>query len=39
MKLLYGTTNNGKLQAMKNALKEFDIELIGLNDLEGDDVH
>lgn len=36
MKLLYGTTNNGKLQAMKNALKDFDIELIGLNDLEGD---
>lgn len=34
MKLLYGTTNNGKLQAMKNALKDFDIELIGLNDLE-----
>ena len=39
MKLLYGTTNNGKLQAMKNALKEFDIELMCLNDLEGDDVH
>ena len=36
MKLLYGTTNNGKLQAMKNALKDFDIELIGLNDLEGE---
>lgn len=35
MKLLYGTTNNGKLQAMRNALKSFDIELIGLNDLEG----
>ncbi len=35
MKLLYGTTNNGKLQAMKNALKDFDIELIGLKDLEG----
>ena len=35
MRLLYGTTNNGKLQAMKNALKEFEIELIGLNDLEG----
>ena len=35
MKILYGTTNNGKLQAMKNALKDFDIELIGLNDLEG----
>ena len=36
MKLLYGTTNNGKLQAMKNALNAFDIELIGLNDLEGE---
>ena len=36
MKILYGTTNNGKLQAMKNALKDFDIELIGLNDLEGE---
>ncbi len=36
MKILYGTTNNGKLQAMKNALKNFDIELIGLNDMEGD---
>ena len=34
MKLLYGTTNNGKLQAMKNALKDSDIDLIGLNDLE-----
>jgi len=36
MKLLYGTTSNGELQAMKNALKDFDIELIGLNDLEGE---
>lgn len=36
MKILYGTTNNGKLQAMKNALKDFEIELIGLNDMEGD---
>lgn len=36
MKLLYGTTNNGKLQAMKNALKDFDIELIGLNVMEGE---
>lgn len=36
MKLLYGTTNNGKLQAMKNALKDFDIELIGLKDMEGE---
>ena len=39
MKILYGTTNNGKLQAMKSALKDFDIELIGLNDLEGELPH
>lgn len=36
MKILYGTTNNGKLQAMKSALKSFDIELIGLNDMTGE---
>lgn len=36
MKILYGTTNNGKLQAMKNALKDFDFELIGLKDIEGE---
>ena len=36
MKLLYGTTNNGKLHAMKNALKDFDVELIGLKDIEGE---
>ena len=34
MKILYGTTNKGKLQAMETAVKELDIELIGLNDLE-----
>ena len=34
MKILYGTTNNGKLQAMKNALKSFDIELISLRDID-----
>lgn len=33
MKILYGTTNNGKLQAMKTALEPFDIELIGLRDI------
>jgi len=33
MKILYGTTNKGKLQAMKNALKSFDIELISLHDI------
>ena len=34
MKILYGTTNNGKLQAMKNAVKDLDIELISLNDVD-----
>ena len=34
MKILYGTTNKAKLQAMKNALKDMDIQLIGLNDIE-----
>lgn len=34
MKILYGTTNKGKLQAMKSAVKSLDIELIGLNDLD-----
>ena len=34
MKILYGTTNNGKLQAMKNAVKELNIELISLNDVD-----
>ena len=33
MKILYGTTNKGKLQAMEKAVKELGIELIGLNDL------
>ncbi len=36
MKILYGTTNNGKLQAMKNAVKELYIELISLNDVESE---
>lgn len=34
MKILYGTTNKGKLQAMKTALESFDIELIGLRDID-----
>ena len=34
MKILYGTTNKGKLQAMKTALESFDIELIGLSDID-----
>ena len=33
MKILYGTTNKGKLQAMAAAVKSLDIELIGLNEL------
>ena len=36
MKILYGTTNNGKLQAMKNAVKDLDIEIIGLNDINSE---
>ncbi len=36
MKILYGTTNKGKLQAMEGAVKQLDIELIGLNDLAGE---
>lgn len=35
MKILYGTTNKGKLQAMEKAVKLPDIEIIGLNDLNG----
>ena len=34
LKILYGTTNKAKLAAMKNALKNFDIELIGLSEME-----
>ena len=33
MKLLYGTTNRAKLDAMKKALAGLPIELIGLGDL------
>ena len=36
MKILYGTTNNAKLQAMKNAVELFDVELVGLNDMDGE---
>lgn len=36
MKILYGTTNKGKLQAMRTALETFDIELIGLEDIESE---
>ncbi len=34
MKILYGTTNQGKLLAMKKSVEGLDIELIGLRDLE-----
>ena len=34
MKILYGTTNKGKLQAMEKSVKPLNIELIGLDDLD-----
>lgn len=36
MKILYGTTNRGKLQAMKTAVDSLDIELIGLGDIDSE---
>ena len=36
MKILYGTTNKGKLQAMKKAVETLDIELIGLGDIDSE---
>lgn len=36
MKILYGTTNKAKLQAMKTAVKSLDIELIGLGDVNSE---
>ena len=33
LKILYGTTNKGKLQAMEKSVRQLDIEIIGLNDL------
>ena len=36
MKILYGTTNKAKLQAMRVALESFDIELIGLGDIDSE---
>lgn len=36
MKILYGTTNKAKLQAMRTALESFDIELIGLGDIDSE---
>lgn len=34
MKILYGTTNKAKLQAMRNAVEILDINIIGLNDIK-----
>lgn len=34
MKILYGTTNNGKLQAMKNTVESLGVEIVGLNDMD-----
>lgn len=34
LKILYGITNKGKLQAMAAAVKSLDIELIHLNELD-----
>lgn len=36
MKLLFGTTNPGKLNSMRKTLAPLGIELIGLDDLDGD---
>jgi len=36
MKILYGTTYKGKLQAMKKAVETLDIELIGLGDIDSE---
>ena len=36
MKILYGTTNKAKIDVMKRVVKSLGIELISLNDLEGE---
>ena len=36
VKLLYGTTNRAKLEVMERATKDLDIEIISLNDIEGE---
>ncbi len=36
MKILYGTTNKAKLQAMKTAVENLDIQLIGLKDIDSE---
>lgn len=38
MKLLYGTGNPAKLDAMRRRLKKSEIELIGLRDLEAEGI-
>ena len=35
MKILYGTTNQGKLHAMKKPVESLDIELVCLKDIDG----
>jgi len=36
MKILYGTTNPGKLAAMQKSVEGLSIEIIGLRDMEGE---
>lgn len=36
MKILYGTTNQAKLQAMRNAVEALDFNIIGLNDIKSE---
>ncbi len=36
MKILYGTSNPAKLEGMRNLLRDIDVEIIGLRDLDGD---
>lgn len=36
MKILYGTGNPAKLEGMKKWLQGLEIEIIGLNDLNGE---
>lgn len=36
MKILYGTTNKAKLQAMRDAVENLDINIIGLSDIKSE---
>ena len=36
MKILYGTTNKAKLQAMRNAVEVLDINIVDLNDIKSE---